>query len=689
MNVRKTQTCYEFEPFRLDLAEGLLFQQGEELRLSPTLFHLLQILVENSGHIVEKEELMNEVWPERFVEEGNLSRNISSLRKVLGDNPENPRYIETIPRRGYRFLAAVQVVEAGASEKADLLPARRQSAFVLATEEGRGSTNGVRDIVSTDAPPSGVRTGRWIQSLQSAMRRAFRRRILLWAAAVTLAVGVFGTLVLDLPPGWPGTARTGFTKDGELRTSLAADLSSTVRAKPSLAVLPFANVGGDPEEEYFSDGLTDELIATLSGLRELRVVARRSVFAFKGENRDIREIGRVLNVATVLEGSVRKAGDRFRVTAQLINVADGFHLWSDTYERGLTDIFKTQSDLALQITRALQLEILPADRARLVRKPSEKLEAYTLYLKGHYFWHQRGRESLILARDYFERAIEADAYYAPAYAGLALVYFALAGNSLIAPDEGRERMGEAAYKAVHLDEGLAAAHSALGAYLYRFEWDWIGTEKRLLRAIELDPGDRLAHSCYAYYLECMGRFEEAIQTSRKALELDPLAPYANNHLGRVLILAGKADLAEKHLRDAIELYPAFWFAHQELGHLFEATGDLEQAIRAYETAETHADWAPDPKAGRARALALMGKKEEARRILGSLSAEAGKTGLAHPVLATVSVALGETDAALEWLERAYRQRHMNLPHTLVWPGFAGLRHDPRFADLRRRMGLPD
>lgn len=469
----------------------------------------------------------------------------------------------------------------------------------------------------------------------------------------------------------------------------AGAATGTAAASPrAVAVLPCANLSRDPEEEYFSDGLTEELIGVLSQVRSLRVVARTSAFAFKGEHRDVREIGRRLNVGTVLECSARREGERVRVTAQLIDAADGFHLWAQTYEREGTDIFAIQSDLALHIVSALQAELTPGERARLARRPTENPEAHTLYLKGRYFWNQRSRGGLARAIEYYERAIQADPQYAAAYAGLASTYGPLDVLGYIPPWEGRERMRETVFKAVELDDGLAEAHAALAAYLFLYQWDAAAAEREYLRAIELDPDYATAHMWHGFFLDAMGRSEEALEAARRAVQLDPLAPITNSHLGGSLTFAGRPDLAIEHARNAIELDSTFWLAYRALGRAYETMGELEAALRAYEKAVAFAGPTPEPTARLARVLALTGREREAQRILAVLQAEAAETGVYVPLVATVFLALGDEDAALSWAEAAARQRHPAFPHDMKEPGFASLRDDPRFQELLRRVGLP-
>jgi adenylate cyclase len=468
------------------------------------------------------------------------------------------------------------------------------------------------------------------------------------------------------------------------RASLAND--DPVASTKTIAVLPFNNLNGDSEQDYFSDGLTDELIGVLSQVRALRVVARTSAFAFKGENLDIREIGRALSVGAVLEGSVRREGERIRVTAQLINAADGFHLWSDTYEREGTDIFAIQSDLALRIARALEAELTPAERERIARRRTGNPEAHALYLKGRYFWNQRSEAGFVRAIEYFERAIEADPQYAAAYAGLATAYAlqGLSGN--LTPREARGRVREAAMKAIEIDDRLAEAHTALGAYLHVYEWDWQAAEREHRRAIELDPNSSMARQIYGAELTAMGRLEEAVAQRRKAVELDPLAPLFSESLGSTLLRAGRSEEALVHLRAALELDSTYSRAHATLGDLYVSKGRFEDAVAAHHRSVELTGANSNAQAGLARALALAGRQDEARRIFTQLQAEAERTGLHSPALATVFLALNDVEGALAWLELSYQERHPQL-RFIGGLRYARLENDPRFLDLLRRIGL--
>jgi serine/threonine-protein kinase len=509
-----------------------------------------------------------------------------------------------------------------------------------------------------------------------------------WGRVASIAGA--GVLIAGLGAGallWGDRGESSGVPASPEGSALAAG-DAPVDPSKTIAVLPFTNLSRDPEEDYFSDGLTEELIGVLSRVRALRVAARTSAFVFKGQNRDIRVIGAALNVGTVLEGSVRRDGNRIRVAAQLINVADGFQLWADTYERELTDIFAIQHDLALSIASALRAELTSAERERLGRPPTASAEAFALYLKGRHFWNQRTPIGFDRAIEYFQRAIAADSQYAAAHAGLAGVYSLQGLSGALGREEARERMRAAVLRALDLDDGIAEAHAVLGAYLHVYEWDADGAERELLRAIQLDPSYTTARHYYGNLLSAMGRVEEALIQKTMAVELDPLAPALSETLAFTLLYAGRPDEALHHVSNALELDSAYWRAHAVLGLVYETTGRAEDAIREFERANELAR-ARTHRTGAdiARVLARIGRQREARQLITVLQVEAAATEAHEPAVATAFMALGEGDAAFAWLEEAYRQRHPHLPFIAGDPRFASMDDDPRFINLMRRVGV--
>jgi TolB-like protein/DNA-binding SARP family transcriptional activator len=455
----------------------------------------------------------------------------------------------------------------------------------------------------------------------------------------------------------------------------------------AIAVLPCANLNRDPDEEFFSDGLTEELIGVLSRVGALRVAARTSTFAFKGRDQDIRAIGEALSVGTLLECGVRRDGERVRVTAQLINADDGLHLWADTYEHEGPDVFAIQTDLALRIAAALRAELTPAERARLGRRPTSSPEAHTLYLKGRHFWNQRTSAAYVRAIEYFERAIRADPQYAAAWAGLASAYSMQGLSGDLAPAESSRRTRDAARQAVALDDALAEAHTALGGYLHAHAWDSDAAERAHRRALELDPNYPTAHHWYGNFLRSMGRFDEALARFRQAAALDPLDPHLSSALGEMLLVAGHTADGVHHIRNALEVDSTFWQAHADLGTYYAEAGRLDEAIRSHRRAVELGGDNSYARVQLARVLAVAGRADEARETLEALQADAVRTGLYPPHVAVLLLALGDVDAAMDWLERAYQQRHPGL-RFIGGSIAAASGDDPRFIDLRQRVGLP-
>jgi TolB-like protein/DNA-binding SARP family transcriptional activator/Flp pilus assembly protein TadD len=473
-----------------------------------------------------------------------------------------------------------------------------------------------------------------------------------------------------------------------LRPGASVEVTSPSPAvAPTIAVLPFTNVGRDPEDEYLSDGLTEELISRLSRVPRLRVVARTSAFAFKNAKRDVRDIARALNVSTVLEGSVQTVGDQLRVRVQLINAADGFPIWSETYERKRADLLDLQTDVATRMATALEAALTAADRQRFVRRPTTKPEAFTLYLKGRHFWHQRTQASYERAIEHFERAIAIDSLYAAPYAGLAAVYTQQAMSQPPPTAEAARRARASAQTAIALDDGFGEAHSVLGLYLQAFEWDTEGAEREHLRAIALEPGNATAHTLYGLFLRSVGRVNEAVDQHTRAVELDPLSPALSEMLAFTLVQAGRSTEAYRRVQDAIEIDSTYWRAHAVLGLVHEITGRPGDAVHAYERANVLAGGSTHRTAADlARVFARLGRHREARALVATLQAEAARSGNYEPSVATALFALGDRAAADAWLEQAYVRRHTDLAFIGGDPRFASLERDPRFIDLLRRVG---
>jgi len=455
----------------------------------------------------------------------------------------------------------------------------------------------------------------------------------------------------------------------------------------SIAVLPFADMSPQKDQEYFSDGITEELLNVLAQVKGLRVPARTSSFAFKGTNADVREIGAKLDVETVLEGSVRTAGNRVRITAQLIEVDTGYHLWSESYDRDLSDIFAVQEEIARAIVDQL---CGPRSGAALtVKTATGDREAYDFFLKGRYAWNRRTEEGLRQAIHFFEQAVSEDPLYAEAYAGLADAYVLLGYFGHLPPHEVYPRAKAAALSALGMDDSLASARTALAAVLLWYDWDWEGARREFERALADRPTYATAHQWYGGgYLTTVGRLDEAVEELKHALRLDPLSLILPTGLGRVYYWARRYDEAIRRFRHVLELNPAFVVARTWLGATYLQLGRVEEALEELRAASGAAGKSPMIRMETGRAYARAGRAAEAREILAELAREA-ETGYVSPDFpALLHAELGETDAAFEWLERAWRDRSTALVTLRIEPAFDPLRSDPRFETLLHRVGLP-
>jgi eukaryotic-like serine/threonine-protein kinase len=455
----------------------------------------------------------------------------------------------------------------------------------------------------------------------------------------------------------------------------------------SLAVLPLENLSHDPEQEYFADGMTEALITDLSKIGALKVISRTSVMQYKGAKKRLPEIAKELNVDAVIEGSVQRAGNRVRITAQLIRAATDTHLWADSYERDLQNVLALQDDVAQAIAEQIRVRLTPQERTRLTGGRIVNPQAYEMYLKGRYFWNRRTRDALPKAVDYFQRAADIDPTYALAHVGLADSYVVLGVNQFLTPSEAFPKAKRAALKALELDSALAEAHTSLAFVLAR-EWDWAGAEREFQRALELNPGYSTAHHWYSYFLTMMGRHEEAIAEARRATELDPLSLVINANLGVVLYYAGHSDEAIRQGLRTVDLDPNFYIAHFNLGLAYKKAGIFDKAIAELERARALSGNNPMPLAALGAVYGFSGRKAHAEKVLMELR-ELSKRGYVSPyLLAGVYTGLGEKEQAIEWLEKAYEERDSLLPWIKVSPTFDSLRSDPRFQDLLRCIGLP-
>jgi len=454
----------------------------------------------------------------------------------------------------------------------------------------------------------------------------------------------------------------------------------------SIAVLPFVNMSPDKGDEYLSDGMAEEIITTLSRVPGLHVAARTSSFAFKGRNDDIEKIGQQLRVGNVLEGSVSKAGNKLRISTQLINVADGYHLWSEDYDREMKDIFAIRSDVAQRVADALKIQLGVGARQEITKSPTDNLEAYQLYLKGRFHAGTLTKDGLRKGTEYFQQAIAIDPNFALAYAGLSYVHQVLV-DWYMPPREAMPKAREAAARALALDDTLAEAHVEMATVHGWYDWDWPAAEREFQRALELNPNYATGHAYYGWYLAFMERTEEAIAENNRALKLDPLSPEINALLGQTLNWTRRYDETIQHLQTWTDLEPSDWFSRRILGLAFQQTGKLSAAITEFQRASQLEETNPEAFAALVGGYAVAGRRDQAQKGLDELLERSDRRRVPPYNIATVYAALGDKDRAFEWLERAYQDRSFYLTGLKVDPDVASLRSDPRFSTLLKKVGL--
>ena len=565
----RDHNSYRFGPFCLDARERVLLRDGRVVPLTGKALTTLLILVRNNGHLVKKSALMDQLWPEEFVEEGNLTQQIFILRRAMGAPDENSRYIETIPRRGYRFVGKLE--ETAHDKRLD-----------------------------------------------------------------------------------------------------------------SLAILPFSNVNNDPSMEYLSDGITESIMTSLSHLPQLKVMARSTVFRYKGVAVDPQEVGQMLGVRAVMMGRVQQLGEDLVVSAELVDVEDGSLIWGDQYHRKSSDLFSVPAELAREISEKLRLKLSGEQKDRMTRNSPQNREAYEFYLRGRYSWSKRTEADLRRGIEYFRQAIARDPDYSLAHAGLADCFLLTDSQlPLLVMPEAKA----AAMKAIQLDESLGEAYASLGQIKFFYDWDWQEAERCFQQAVRLSPTYPTAHQWYGEYLVIMGEIDRGLAALKKARDLDPLSLIINTDLGFNLYMARQSDLAIEQLKGVIELEPSFFRAHLYLGVVYahksmfsEAVAELEMARRLNENQYT--------LAGLGHVYASFGEKAEAEKLLARLL-ELSRERYVSPVLLGVIHAgfRDHVSEAMECLTMAYEQRARILVWLKACPIFDGLRADPAFVDLLGRIGF--
>jgi len=616
-----------FADFELDLRSGELSRDGTSLKLQPQPAKVLVLLVSRHGEIVTRQDIARQVWgSETFVDfEQGLNFAIRKIRSVLHDDADHPRFLETLPKRGYRFTAPVKSRP---------------------------------PLWEVEAPaPVSPRT-------PSPKRRALRYGLAGLAVAVVVA--------LFLAWYW----------------GLFRQLRSRAFSPPrieSLAVLPLHNLSRDPEQEYFSDGMTDELITELARFGTFRVISHTSVERYKDTKRPLPEIAHELGVDAIVEGTVMRSGDRVRITSQLIEARSDRHLWAESYDRDLSNMLALQNEVARDIATEIQIKV--QERSPQVSVHSINPEAHEAYLKGRYFWNKRTGDGVRKGIEYFDQATRLDPNYAAAYAGLAESYVVLNGHRFLPPTQAFPKVRVAALKALELDEGLAEAHASLGALKWEYDWDPSGAEKEFRRAIELNPSYATAHQWYAEELAIIGRGDEALAEIQRAKQLDPLSLPISLVAGWIPYVLRDYDGAIEQYQKTLDMDSNFAVAHVYLARAYAQKGNLTQSILEGQTA-TKQSGHPFHMAWLGYAYARAGNRSEALHILRDLESISQREYVAAHDVAAVYAGLGEQSKAIAWLNKAYDERSYTVLLLGVEAEFDPLHANPRFQDLVRRVGVP-
>lgn len=629
-------SLYEFGPFRLDPQERLLVRDGQPLSVTPKAFDTLVFLIENNGHLIAKNTLMQAIWPDTFVEEVNLSQNVSLLRKVLGDTPQEQRYIQTVAGRGYRFCAEVRSIEAeetGGTSESVIVESHTQSRLVI--EESH-----IWD------------------------RRVMAVMVLLLAVAAGAGVyQVWSHYHSSRAPGRNGSPIM-------------------------LAVLPLENLIPDGEQDYFSDGLTQELTTELGRLdsRQLGVVARTSVLRYKHSSEAVKQIADELGVQYLLEGSVGQESSKLLISLKLISAPSGARLWANTYELPKEDVRQMEAEIVRAVAGQVGLKLTAQEKSLLDSREAVNPQSYDAYLRGRYFWEKRDAEGYRQALQAFRTAVQEDSSNAPGYAGLADTYLLLGGYGVMPQQEAVPLAEMAARQALQIDPTLAEAHTALGKIAENYRWDWATADTEYQRALKLDPNYALGHHWYAEYLASVGRLPEAIGEMRRAEELDPMSPIVYSDAGKIYWFARDNRQALEQDRKALALDPRFTLAHVNVGLALLAQGSPQQAIAELENARKWDD-TPLTLSVLGYCYATAGQKMQAEGVLRQLSRLSDHDALDPSFFGRIYIALGDKDRAFTWLEAEYTIHSAALNRIKVSPIYDPLRSDPRFNDLLRRMRL--
>lgn len=676
MNKSNRHKIYGFEKFRLDTVHLMLYQGDREISLAPKAVETLLALIARRGEILSKDELMETIWTDTIVEEGNLAQYLHVLRKTLGNQENGKPFIETFRRRGYRFNGEVSEILA---------------------ETKRENTN--PNIVPLPAPTNG-----------GAVREATTGRVVALAdwrgaakadenpqppilPAAEIKEFLENARNAELPVGKIESRQSGFAVGLTLLLFVSVGLGYWFFANrppgatpiESIAVLPFENGSGDADLDYLSDGLSESVIDRLSELSQLKVIASSSSFKYRGENVDVQDAARKLGAQAIVTGKVARRGDDLSIRVELIDARDNKHLWGEQFDRKAADALTIQREIARTVSDKLHLKLSGAQEQAIVKQNTVDPQAYELLLKGLFYWRKHGVGNQKQTVEYYEQAIAVDPNYALAYAKLSVAYSLFAANGVVNPKGFRPKAEAAARKALELDAHLADAHLAM-AILHQEAWDWAAAGAAFKRAVELNPNLADVRVRYSTYLGAVGRHDEAIIEAKRAEELDPLSLFAKLHVATAFLFARRFDEAIEESGKMLELDKNYVPAYHTLGFSYAAKGMYREAIANYQEAMRLSGTSPGVPIYLGAAYAKAGEREKALDIL--KQSETSKEYVSPNELAVLYVALGEREKAFASLEKAYAARDSQLQFLKVESNFDSLRDDPRFQDLLRRVGLP-
>jgi len=630
---------FEFGNFNVDAAKRLLLKgDGETVPLMPKAFDTLLYLVEHNGRVIEKDELMSAIWADTTVEENNLTQNISILRRVLGEKHGENRFIVTVPGHGYKFVAEVRKIDAAEQSEPPAAAVRLQpeSADQFATDKEQTT----KDKIA----------------------------IRFWLGALV----IFSVLGLSSLGFYLWRENTKPPKDAPVKT---------------VAVLPFKPLMSENRNEALEMGMADTLINKISSSGEIIVRPLGSVRRYNSLEQDSLLAGRELGVDSVLEGNIQTSGERIRISARLIRTGDGKQLWTGQFDEKFTDIFAVQDSISERVLTALTLKLSGDEQKRVTKRYTENIEAYQLYMKGSFHASKLILPEAKKGVEYFQQAIAIDPNYALPYVGLAGAYLSFSLSGDVPANEAMPKAKAAALRAVELEETLPASQVAVGRIAFWYDWNWRDVEKRCQRALELDPNNAAAHFVYAHLNSNLGRHEEAVTMGKRARELDPLSLITNSAEGQFLFFAGRSDEALSRLQKTLELDPNFFHAHLVLSMVYTEKGMFAEAVSEADKAAKLSGGNSHSVATKGYALAKSGKPAEARAVLAELQKFSSTRYVAPYNFAIIYNALGETDTALDYLEKAFAEKNVLLVFLKVDPKWNNLRNNPRYKDLLWRIGL--